>query len=230
MFDIDIYGEQNRTALICGADEAGRGPVLGPLVVAAVMVESESPLRKLKVKDSKRLTPRQREELFPLIMDCSAVEVAVVWEEEIDARGEGALNDLEVAHFAALIDKLSPTVAYVDAADVVAERFGRRISDRLSCRPEVVSCHRADAKYAVVSAASIIAKVTRDRLVRRIGEELGEEIGSGYPTDPTTMAFLERWIREKGDFPPHTRRSWATAKKTYSMCKVAKLTDWTDIS
>jgi len=221
---------QNPTAVICGADEAGRGPVLGPLVVAAVAVESDRALRRLKVKDSKLLTPLKREELYPKIMDCATVEVSVVSEEEIDARGEGALNELEALHFAALIDKLAPSVAYVDAADVVAERFGQCIRARLTCQLEVVSCHRADSKYAVVSAASIVAKVTRDRLVRRIGEELGEPIGSGYPNDPVTMAFLERWIREKGDFPPHTRRSWATAKKTYSMCKVAKLTDWMDIS
>ncbi|NLK25201.1 MAG: ribonuclease HII [Euryarchaeota archaeon] len=216
--------------MICGADEAGRGPVLGPLVLAAVMVENDRPLRRLNVKDSKALDPKKREELYPQIMECARVEVAVVSPEEIDARGKDSLNDLEVQHFATLIDRLSPHTVYVDAVDVNAERFGRNICDRLDCQATVVSCHRADAKYPVVSAASIIAKVTRDRLVWRLGRDLGEEVGSGYPNDSVTMDFLERWIRKNGTFPPQTRRSWATARKTFSKCKVTKLTDWMDKS
>jgi len=117
----------------------------------------------------------------------------------------------------------------VDAADVVAERFGQNICALLHCRPEMVSCHRADTIYPVVSAASIIAKVMRDRAVRSICEELGEEVGSGYPTDPVTKAFLERWTRDHGDLPPHTRRSWVTARKIHSMCKITKLDNWMEI-
>lgn len=143
--------------------------------------------------------------------------------------GEGSLNELEVQHFAAVIDRLAPHKVFVDAADVVAERFGRDICSLLRCRPEMVSCHRADAAYPVVSAASIVAKVVRDRAVRSISEELGEDVGSGYPTDPVTKAFLERWTRDHGDLPPHTRRSWATARKMQSMCKITKLDNWTEI-
>jgi ribonuclease HII len=136
------------------------------------------------------------------------------------------LNELEVQHFAAVIDRLAPHKVFVDAADVVAERFGQNILSLLRCQPDMVSCHRADSLYPVVSAASIVAKVVRDRAVRSIGEELGENIGSGYPTDPATMAFLERWTRTNGDLPPYTRRSWATAKKMYSICKMSNLDEW----
>lgn len=212
--------------MICGADEAGRGPVLGPLVVAAVMVEDDLSLRLLKVKDSKQLPPSKREELYDEIMSIARVEISVASPEEIDARGEGRLNELEVQHFATVIDRLAPHKVFVDAADVAAERFGQNILSLLRCRPDMVSCHRADSFYPVVSAASIIAKVARDRAVRSIGKELGEDIGSGYPTDPVTIAFLERWTRENGDLPPYTRRSWATARKMYSMCKMSRLDDW----
>jgi ribonuclease HII len=212
--------------MICGADEAGRGPVLGPLVVAAVMVEDDLSLRQLRVKDSKLLTSVRREELYDGIMAVARVEVSVASPEEIDARGEGSLNELEVQHFAAVIDRLAPHKVFVDAADVVAERFGQNILSLLRCQPDMVSCHRADSLYPVVSAASIVAKVVRDRAVRSIGEELGENIGSGYPTDPATMAFLERWTRTNGDLPPYTRRSWATAKKIYSICKMSNLDEW----
>jgi len=164
--------------------------------------------------------------MYDDILACSKVEVSIVPAEEIDARGEGSLNDLEVQHFAILIDRLAPQIVYVDAADVVAERFGQNISRLLDCSPEMVSCHRADAIYPVVSAASIVAKVVRDRAVRQLSEELGEEIGSGYPTDAVTMAFLERWIRKNRDYPPQTRRSWSTARRLYSMCKVSSLDNW----
>ena len=215
--------------MICGADEAGRGPVIGPLVVAAVMVEDDLSLRELGVRDSKLLSPARREELYDRIMAIAKVETSMATPEEIDSRGEGSLNELEVQHFAAVIDRLAPHKVYVDAADVVAERFGQNISALLRCRPDMVSCHRADVLYPVVSAASIIAKVTRDRAVRSICEELGENVGSGYPTDPVTKTFLERWTRDHGNLPPHTRRSWATARKLHSTCKIMKLDNWTEI-
>ncbi len=216
--------------MICGVDEAGRGPVLGPMVVAAVKVKSDRALRRLKVKDSKLLTRQKREELAPKIREVSEVEVTVITAEEIDLyREDESLNRLEARYFAALIDKLSPDRVFVDAADVVEERFGRMVCAGLRCRPEMVCEHKADVRYPVVSAASIIAKTTRDALIDDIQSELGVPIGSGYAHDETTRAFLERWIRDNGDFPPHTRRSWRTAKEIYSLSKVAKLTDWMEL-
>jgi ribonuclease HII len=215
--------------MFCGVDEAGRGPVMGPLVVAAVLVKSDRALKKLQVKDSKLLTRQKREELAPQIMELARVEVTIITADEIDRfMAWDTLNMLEVKHFAALIELLRPDRAYVDAADVVEARFGQNIQDRLTCRPELISQHKADVKYPVVSAASIIAKVFRDRAMDEIQGQLGQDIGSGYAHDEVTLRFMRRWLEEKGELPPHTRHCWKTAKTLYSLSKVTKLTDWTD--
>ena len=215
--------------MICGVDEAGRGPVIGPLVVAAIMVEDDKPLREIGVKDSKLLSPTHREKMFEQILTISEVETSVISSEEIDARGKTSLNELEVQHFATVIGRLSPRKVFVDAADVVAERFGENICSLLNYKPDIICQHRADMAYPIVSAASIVAKVIRDKAIRNIGDELGENIGSGYPTDPITRTFIERWIHEHGDLPPHTRRSWATSQKMISTCKIQKLDNWMEI-
>ncbi len=224
-----IYGEKFGLGMFCGVDEAGRGPVMGPLVVAAVMVQSDRALKKLKVKDSKLLTRQKREELAPQIMALGRVEVIIVPADDIDRfMAKDSLNMLEVYHFATLIEMLRPDRAYIDAADVVESRFAQNIQDRLTCRPELVCQHKADVKYPVVSAASIIAKVVRDRSMDAIQEQFGQDIGSGYAHDEVTLDFMRRWLKEKGELPPHTRHSWKTAKTLYSLSKVPKLTNWTD--
>jgi len=176
-------------------DEAGRGPVLGPLVVAAVMVKDEEPLRAIGVRDSKKLTAMRRAELDAEIRQMAKVDVEVIDARMIDARGEGSLNELELDHFAALIERMRPSSVYADACDPSEESFAIKLSSRLRYEPELVCRHKADDLFPVVSAASIIAKVMRDRLVEEIGRELGEDVGSGYPADPVTRALL------KGGFP-----------------------------
>jgi ribonuclease HII len=224
-----IYRKKIGQDMFCGVDEAGRGPVMGPLVVAAVLVMNDRGLKKLQVKDSKLLTRQKREELAPRIMELARVEVVVITADEIDQfMAQDTLNMLEVIHFAALIEMLRPDRAYIDAADVVEARFGQNIQDRLTCRPELICQHKADVTYPVVSAASIIAKVFRDRAMDEIQEKLGQPIGSGYAHDEVTLDFMRRWVDEKGELPPHTRHSWKTAKTLYSLSKVTKLTDWTD--
>jgi ribonuclease HII len=213
--------------MICGVDEAGRGPVLGPMVVAAVAIEDDAPLRTMQVRDSKKLSPARREELAAKIVETCRVEYRVISHEEIDARGSKvSLNELEAVAFADLIDRLRSEIVYVDACDVNEEHFKQMVGGRLSYRPRIVCEHKADDSYPVVSAASIIAKTNRDRLVSEIQAEIGQDIGSGYASDPTTISFLQKWIKEKGDLPPYTRRSWATAKEAMSSSKNAKLTDW----
>ncbi|OPX57261.1 MAG: Ribonuclease HII [Methanomassiliicoccales archaeon PtaB.Bin134] len=215
--------------MICGVDEAGRGPVMGPLVVAAVMVRDEQPLRELGVADSKLLTRRRREELDLQIRDLAEVELAVVHAAEIDEfMGSSSLNLLEVKHFAVLIERLRPDKVFIDAADVVEERFGRRVQDLLTCRPDMVCEHKADLTYPVVSAASIIAKVARDNIMDQIQESFGRPIGSGYAHDEVTIDFIRMWLKETGSLPPHVRASWKTAKDLISISKVSKLTDWMD--
>jgi ribonuclease HII len=213
--------------MICGVDEAGRGPVLGPMVVAAVAIEDDAPLRRMEVRDSKKLTPSRREELAAKIETSCQVEYRVVSHEEIDARGtKTSLNELEANVFASLIDRLRADLVYVDACDVNEKHFSQMVMGKLSYRPRMVCEHKADDHYPIVSAASIIAKTNRDRIVSEMQAEIGQEIGSGYASDPKTIAFLQKWIKENGDLPPYTRRSWATAKEAMSSSKNAKLTDW----
>ena len=210
--------------MIGGVDESGRGPVMGPLVVAAVMIESDAPLRQLNVRDSKKLTPERREALAPEIERLCRHEVLVIPAGEIDAkRAEMTLNDFEAKLFAVVIGKLRPEVAYVDSADVDEFEFRRAILKELPYECEIVSKHQADDLFPVVSAASILAKVRRDREMRAIEAELHEPIGSGYSHDEETIAFLERWIRDRGSLPPHTRASWDTAKRLLAQAQARKL-------
>lgn len=200
--------------MICGVDEAGRGPVLGPLVVAGVAVPSNATLRPLRVADSKRVSPSRRVALDVEVRKIAQVEVVVVSAEDIDAmREEMTLNELEARVFAAVIRTLRPGTAYVDSADASEAAFARAIRRGLGFPCRVVSRHRAEDRFPAVAAASIVAKVRRDEEVRRIEDELGTPVGSGYPSDPITVAFLQEWIRKKGSLPPHTRASWRTARR-----------------
>ncbi len=213
--------------MICGVDEAGRGPVLGPLVVAGVLVDSDGPLRPLKVRDSKKLSPERRELLAPEIEKVSKTEVIVVPAKDIDVmRAQMSLNDFEAHLFASIVEKLHPETAYVDAVDVDEIEFKRAILKQLPFEVEVVSQHEADDLFPVVSAASIVAKVRRDAEMRRIQEEIGQPVGSGYPSDPQTIAFLEKWIREKGTPPPHTRLTWDTTRRLLAEAKNRKLDEF----
>jgi len=213
--------------MICGVDEAGRGPVIGPLVVAAVSVEDDSSLRRLKVRDSKQLTPFRREELAIEIRRLARVEVEVIEASNLDdMMTRDNLNEIEVKAFAALISRTRADTVYADACDVDPVRFSRNILGFLGYSPKMHCEHKADERYPVVSAASIIAKTVRDRRIREIEAELGQAIGSGYAHDEVSVAFLENWIKEKGDVPPHTRRTWETARRKLSASKNSKLTDW----
>ncbi len=213
--------------MICGIDEAGRGPVLGPLVVAGVMVESDVPLRHLNVRDSKKLSPERRELLAPEIEKVARCEVFVIPAKDIDVmRAEMSLNDFEARLFASLVEKLHPETAYVDAVDVDEIEFKRAILKLLPFEVEIVSQHEADDLFPVVSAASIVAKVRRDAEMRKIEAELGQPMGSGYPSDPVTIAFLERWIREKGTPPPYTRLTWDTTRRLLAEAKNRKLDEF----
>jgi ribonuclease HII len=196
--------------VICGVDEAGKGSVLGPLVVAAVAVPSEDVLDGLGVRDSKLVSPRERERLYPLIRKRCRVATIRLDAQDIDAiRNEMTLNAAMARTHARAIDKLSPSCAYVDACDVNAFRYAEMVRSSLVKECEIVSEHHADVKFPVVSAASIIAKVTRDRAIATLAKKYGD-IGSGYPADPVTIRFLETWIGEHGSPPPIARRSWKT--------------------
>jgi ribonuclease HII len=200
----------NLFSVICGVDEAGKGSVLGPMVVAAVGVSDESILTGLGLKDSKLLSAKERERLYPIIRKQCKVAVVKLDAQEIDAiRNEMTLNAAVARAHARVISKLAPSCAYVDACDVNIFRYAEMVRSNLERDCEIVSEHHADEKYPVVSAASIIAKVTRDRAIKTLSKKYGE-IGSGYPSDPVTIRYLSGYIDEHRTPPPVARKSWKT--------------------
>ncbi len=207
-------------ALIAGVDEAGRGCVIGPLVVAGVMtkVENLHILTELGVKDSKMLTPKQRELLFPAIIQLTEKYHTIkIMPCQIDRVVESCrrlhkLNRLEAQTMAQVIEILKPDQVYVDAADTIEHRFGNHIRECLKIKTRIVSRHKADRIFPIVSAASIIAKVERDREIALIKEQFGD-FGSGYLTDDKTMGFLRQLLENNDDYPNFVRKSWKPAKR-----------------
>lgn len=209
--------------LVAGVDDAGRGCVIGPLVVAGVLMEEKDlpKLAELGVKDSKCLSPGKRDMLAVEIRRV-AVKHAVkrLCPKEIDKVVESGrrlhkLNRLEAHAMADIIKSVKPDIAYIDASDVLEKRFKQHILECLAFKVEIVSEHRADRKYPIVSAASIIAKVERDNEIARLKEKYGD-LGCGYPSDPKTISFLQECMEELGKYPDCVRKSWKTAKKVKS--------------
>lgn len=175
-------------------------------------------LIKLGVKDSKKLAPSRREALNTRLQTLEAkIAFVRVQPSEIDktvfrAEKYRKLNFLEAKAMAEVITKLRPSIAFVDASDVSCDRYRRQILGELEFDLPIVSEHKADETYPIVSAASILAKVERDRCIRSICERWGD-IGTGYPSDQTTKEFLDKAISRKGKLPRFVRRSWKTVRR-----------------
>ncbi len=123
------------------------------------------------------------------------------------------LNELEARAFGRLVRELAPDVAHLDACDPNAARFGRAVRAFAGTPVRVIARHHADRDNRVVGAASIVAKVERDRAIAVLASELGEEIGSGYPCDPRTVAAVRRHLASDGLPPPWIRRTWRTVQR-----------------
>ncbi len=212
--------------VICGVDEAGKGSVLGPLVIAAVGVTAESIVDDLGVKDSKLLSPQERERLYSLIRKSCHVATVSIEAAEIDIiRQEMTMNACVARAHAQAIGKLSPSRAIVDACDVNASRYAEMVKNHLFKPCEILSEHHADENYPVVSAASIVAKVTRDRSIKRLTKNYGK-IGSGYPSDPVTITWLTGYIEEHSTPPPIARKSWKTVSVILANKSQTRLEDF----
>lgn len=216
--------------IVAGGDEAGRGAVIGPLVIGVVSMSSgkAAKLSRIGVRDSKMLSPRKRKFLFDEIESLAEeVKHYSISPLEINnaMRSNISLNELEALHVSRLIDSLKEVdEIYLDSPDVIQERFGVRVSV-LSHKPikvhgmkkqpkkegaiKVVSEHKADIRYPIVSAASIIAKVTRDDEIERISDALGMDIGSGYASDSKTVETIKKNLRN-GNLLPYIREYWKT--------------------
>jgi ribonuclease HII len=212
--------------IVVGVDEAGKGPVLGPMVAAAVRAPPDA--LPEDVDDSKRLAPPCRTELAAAVREHPDVRVGVaaVGVDRIDDPATD-MNGLTVAAqaeaTAAVVDGGDRVVA--DAGDVDAERFGRRLDDAVPAAVAVRAEHGADGDHAVVGAASVVAKVERDRRVAALEAEYGR-VGSGYPSDPTTRAFLAEYVDEHGSLPDCARKSWATCTDVLAAAEQAALDEF----
>jgi ribonuclease HII len=201
--------------LICGIDEAGRGPVIGPMVICGVLIEKEyeQRLSDIGVKDSKLLSPVQRGDMIEAIKKAAKdFSIVIVQPEEIDAAVESEntnLNWLEADTQAKIIDELKPDVAYIDCPSTNIEDYEDYLKGKIKHKDvKLVVEHKADFTYPVVSAASIIAKVTRDGEIEKLKRKHHIDFGSGYPADPFTKQFLEKNFSKYNFF----RKSWASWK------------------
>jgi len=218
--------------MICGADEAGRGPVIGPLIIAGVTFEDDSKLIEYRVKDSKQLSNSRREELAKIIKKIAIdYEILVIPAKDIDdMRKIMTLNEIEVNAFIKIIKKLKPDLCYVDSVDVNEIRFGNNLSKEIPYKIKIISKHKADEIYPVVSAASILAKSRREEEVKKIAtileDKLNLPLGSGYPADPITQKFFRSWLYKYGKLPPYTRHSWKTSQNILKEKNVKKIDDF----
>ena len=199
---------------ICGIDDAGRGSMLGPLVIAGISLDKKN-LRKISslgVKDSKKLSPKLRESLYKQIIKIvDDYYVAKISPKSIDASvKKHCLNGLEAKYMAKVVSKLNPDTSYVDSCDVNPQRFGKEIS-RLSGNHKIKSYHHADSRFVVVSAASILAKVTRDRAIAKLRKDY--DLGSGYPSDSLTVKFVTKYYKKNHEMPNFVRKSWKPIQK-----------------
>ncbi len=202
--------------LLLGVDEAGRGSVIGPLVVGGFLVRSDrlDALRDTGAKDSKALSPAARESVYAALASVGERRAIAIPPRTIDRHVvHGGLNRLEAAVFARLVRELAPTRAMVDACDVNAHRFGALVRRLAGDRIPVVARHHADRDDPVVGAASVVAKVRRDRAIAALRRRYGAGLGSGYPSDARTIAFLREACAPGGPPPPFIRRSWETMKR-----------------
>lgn len=220
--------------VLVGADEAGRGAVIGPLVLCGVVVNNEEKvdqLMKVGVKDSKLLSPERRKELFKEVMDIvDDYMVCKISAKEIDSRKSVGtkLNKLEAINIARILDELKPDKAILDSPKG-PDSFTNMIIDNMNGMKDkvnIVAKYKADSRYPIVSASSIIAKVIRDREVKELGSRLGLEVGSGYPGDPKTKELLENLIENQQNLPQWVRKSWGTVKRIKKQKNQKSITDF----
>jgi ribonuclease HII len=215
-----------------GLDEAGRGCVLGALFLSIVAIDSSSVEKYLKqkgVRDSKKLSQDKREQLYKAIKDHAHFEVEAIAPKQID---RGNLNDLELKKMAKLIndtiakfesvsfDELLYEV-YIDCPISDNAKHERQILNLLDQkeRVKIITENKADDKYIVVGAASIIAKTLRDESIKIMSDIYEDEygdIGSGYPSDSRTTDFLKKYYANKREFPEGTRKKWGTIERIRS--------------
>ena len=242
-----IDEKEENNVLLLGIDDAGRGPVLGPMILAGCILnkENEKQLKKLGVDDSKLLTRKKREKLVKVIKEKAiAYESLSVSPSEIDTgMGIGLnLNEVEALESALIIKELIKKIKVdeiiklkiiIDCPSVNTEAWKRTLlgyleKEKIDTKFLSIDCrHKADLDYPVVSAASIIAKTTRDNEVEKLKKQIGKDFGSGYPADPKTIGFLKKYINDPEIKKARIfRESWATYQNIKMNKGQSKLPDY----
>ncbi|WP_297980938.1 ribonuclease HII [uncultured Methanobrevibacter sp.] len=206
---------------ILGLDEAGRGPVLGPMVIAGIVIpaKKEKIIERMGVKDSKRITPNRRSVLYRKLTKMFDYELIEISAREIDnLRASGVnLNQIEKNAMLEITSRLKADKIIIDSLDIKEGRLQEEVQAFVGGKTEVIAEHKADDTYLVVGAASILAKTRRDEIIEEINKEYikstGDEegIGSGYPSDPKTKKFLTKFTYD--EMPEFVRRSWGTVQR-----------------
>jgi ribonuclease HII len=216
--------------VIAGIDEAGRGAVIGPLVIAGVSIleGEEEKLKRLNVRDSKMIAPRVRErlagEIEKMAKDVVVIKVEACKIDTYQKQGIN-LNRLEAMKFADIINLIGPDKAIMDAPEN-PEKLKPFIRKMLQSKDiELVAEHKADSTYPVVSAASIIAKVHRDREIEELKKKYGN-IGPGYSSNQITIQWMKDYMEKHGRLPECVRHSWQTTKNIKGEKKQSRLSGW----
>ncbi len=221
------------SVLILGIDEAGRGPVIGPMVLAGCLIteEAQIELKKIGIRDSKELTQKRREVLAEKIKEIAETfEIVLSHPSEIDSRlNDGTnLNNLEAVKIAEIINKINrgygKIKVIIDCPSVTIEKWTDHLKTKIETLSnlEIVCEHKADKNHLAVSAASILAKCIREREMDKLRELYGVEIGSGYTSDPSTLKFLEKNAQKHEDSGIF-RKSWETWRVTINKISQRRL-------
>ncbi len=222
--------------VLVGVDEAGRGAVLGPMVIALVSIDAEEEdiLHELGVKDSKKLSPKRREEIFEELIKVAQVKYLIISAKEIDERVfySSSIDEFELSKISESLYSFLEDLIGIYGRNVIFEVFidaPGGYANRLEYAENVIKSKllrlsklygisyrihiepKADDSIPIVSAASIVAKVIRDREIEKLKKLIGEDFGSGYPSDPKTIGFLERVLSKSS--PEYVRYSRATTKR-----------------
>ncbi|MBU4245736.1 MAG: ribonuclease HII [Nanoarchaeota archaeon] len=215
--------------LILGIDEAGRGPVLGPMIVAGVVIDEKdnAVLKRAGVKDSKLLSPAQRERIaIEIKKTAKSIETVIISAKQIDELMQiMSLNEIELNAMVRIINKLQADSVLLDLpSNGPGFMLGLRAKIEKKDK-KIVAEHKADSKYLSVGAASIIAKTTRDGIIAEIQKKYEKygDIGSGYPADERTTNFLKNYMKSEGKLPDEVRTAWATTKEILKKDKQSKL-------
>lgn len=202
---------------ICGIDEAGRGSLIGSLYLCGVLIDENKidKLKKIGARDSKELTKEKREELEPKIKKIiKSFKIVKITPKEIDERSsvDVNLNQLEAIKMAEIINTLRPNIAIIDCPSHNTNSFKNFLNLYLEHKCKLVVENYADETYVVVGAASILAKVERDREIEKICKELNVRLNNGYPSDELAVE-LARNIEKVPDAKKYIRSSWYTFER-----------------